>query len=90
MPGGSSSLSPDGAFEIKGLIGQRLIRPTGLPAGWTLKSVTLNGVDVTDTGITIKPNEPVSGIEVTLTLEVHERLRRCHRRRTNPQPTTPS
>ena len=67
MPGGSSSLSPDGAFEIKGLIGQRLIRPTGLPAGWTLKSVTANGVDVTDTGITIKPNEPVSGIEVTLT-----------------------
>jgi hypothetical protein len=67
MPGGSASLSPEGTFEIKGLMGQRVIRPTGLPAGWVLKSVTLNGVDVTDRGITVKPNEPVSAVEVTLT-----------------------
>jgi len=67
MPGGSASLTPDSTFEIRGLSGTRLIRPTGLPAGWVLKSVTVDGADVTDTGIAIKPNQPVSGIEVILT-----------------------
>lgn len=67
MPGGSASLTPDSTFEIRGLSGTRLIRPTGLPAGWVLKSVTVDGADVTDTGIAIKPNQPVAGIEVTLT-----------------------
>ena len=67
MPGGSASVTAEGTFEIKGLMGQRLIRPTGLPAGWVLKSVTLNGADVTDTGVTIKPNEPVTGLEIVVT-----------------------
>jgi protocatechuate 3,4-dioxygenase beta subunit len=72
MPGGSASVSSEGAFEIKGLMGPRLIRPTGLPAGWALKSVTVNGADVTDSGITIKPNEPVGNIEVVLTSKMQE------------------
>jgi hypothetical protein len=67
MPGGSASINAEGAFEIKGLMGARLIRPTGLPAGWTLEAVTLNGADITDTGLMIKPNEPVAGIEIALT-----------------------
>ena len=72
MPGGSASVSPEGTFEIKGLMGARLIRPTGLPAGWTLKSVTMNGTDVTDSGITIKPNDPVGNLEVVLTSKTQE------------------
>jgi hypothetical protein len=35
------------------------------PKGWLLKSVTVNGNDVTDTGIDFKPGEDVSAIEVT-------------------------
>ena len=67
MLGGSASVTPEGSFEIKGLMGPRLIRPTGLPAGWILKSVTVNGTDVTDTGVAIKGNEPITGIEVVVT-----------------------
>ena len=72
MPGGSASVTAEGTFEIKGLMGPRLIRPTGLPAGWVLKSVSVNGADVTDTGITVKPNEPVGGIEVVVTSKTTE------------------
>lgn len=72
MSGGFASVTPEGTFEIKGLMGPRLIRPTGLPAGWVLKSVSVNGTDVTDTGINIKPNEPVGGIEVVVTSKTTE------------------
>lgn len=66
MPGGSTSITAEGTFEMKGLMGPRLFRVNGLPAGWVLKSVNVNGTDVTDTGIDIKPNEPVSGMEIVL------------------------
>jgi protocatechuate 3,4-dioxygenase beta subunit len=67
--GGMSSggLKPDGAFELKGLAGTRLIRAVNLPPGWMLKSVRVNGVDATDSGIEFKSGEAVSGIEVVLT-----------------------
>ncbi len=65
--GGSSSITPEGGFEIKNVLGPRLIRATGLPAGWMLKSVTAGGTDITDTGLTLKPNEPIGGVEVVLT-----------------------
>ena len=64
---GMGPVTPEGTFEIKGLYGQRMIRANNLPAGWILKSVTVNGTDVTDTGLNIKANEPVSGVEVTVT-----------------------
>ena len=66
MPGGSASLTPEGTFEMKGQMGPRLFRVNGLPVGWVLKAVTVNGMDVTDTGIDIKANEPVSGMEIVL------------------------
>ena len=65
--GGSSSVSEEGTFEIKGLAGQRIFRVSNIPAGWVLKSVRLSGTDITDTGIDIKPNDPVTGLEVVLT-----------------------
>jgi hypothetical protein len=37
------------------------------PAGWAIRSVRLNGIDVTDGGIDFKPNEDVAGLEVELT-----------------------
>jgi protocatechuate 3,4-dioxygenase beta subunit len=67
MPGGSASLTPEGTFEIKGVMGQRLVRVNGLPAGWVLKSVTAGGTDVTDDGIDVKPNEPLTGLEIVVT-----------------------
>ena len=38
--------------------------------GWSIRSVRLNGVDVTDAGIEFKPNEDISGVEVELTNKV--------------------
>jgi hypothetical protein len=66
MPGGSASLTPEGTFEMKGQMGPRLFRVSGLPMGWVLKSVTVNGTDVTDNGIDVKANEPVTGMEIVL------------------------
>jgi hypothetical protein len=58
-------------FETKALPGlMRLTLGGGFnqsPAGWTIRSIRLNGADVTDTGLEIKPNEDVSGIELELT-----------------------
>jgi protocatechuate 3,4-dioxygenase beta subunit len=67
---GSGTLKPDGAFELKGLSGARIIRAVNLPPGWTLKSVRLNGVDVTDTGIDFKTGDAIAGLEVELTSRV--------------------
>jgi hypothetical protein len=67
MAGGSAAVNAEGNFEIKGIAGHRLFRPTGLPAGWVLKSVKLNGQDITDTGIDVKPAEPVTGLEIVVT-----------------------
>ena len=70
--GAGGQLKPDASFELKGLAGARLIRVGGLPQGWMLKSVNMNGTDVTDTGLTFKSGENVSGLEVVLTPKVTE------------------
>jgi len=72
LSGGSAAVSADGAFEIKGLAGQRLFRAVGLPPGWVLKSIKANGQDITDTGIDVKPNEPLTGLDVVLTSKTTE------------------
>lgn len=65
--GASGALKPDGAFELKGVAGTRLIRALNVPPGWMLKAVRLNGVDVTDTGVEFRSGDAVSGLEVVLT-----------------------
>jgi Carboxypeptidase regulatory-like domain len=66
LGGAPGSLKEDGTFELKGLAGPRLIR-VNAPPGWTLKSVKLNGNDITDTGVEFKPGETTSGLEIELT-----------------------
>lgn len=72
LGGGPGKVGPDGAFELRGLSGARLIRAQGLPQGWMLKSVHANGVDVTDSGIEFKGGEALTGVEVVLTSKVTE------------------
>jgi protocatechuate 3,4-dioxygenase beta subunit len=62
-----SPIRDDGTFDITGLVGNRLIRVANPPKGWYLKAVHLNGEDVTDGGIEMKPGEDVSGLDVQLT-----------------------
>jgi uncharacterized protein (DUF2141 family) len=62
-----SMVKPDGSFELKGMTGVRLLRVGGLPQGWTLKSVELNGNDITDIGVDVKTPETLSGFEIVVT-----------------------
>ena len=64
------NVKADGSFELKGLAGNRLVRASNLPPGWMLKSVRVNGADVTDTGIDFKSGDAVAGLEVELTSRV--------------------
>ena len=66
LGGGAATAKDDGTFELKGLMGPRLIRLSA-PPGWTLKAVRLNGTDVTDVGTEFKTGETTSGLEVELT-----------------------
>ena len=59
-------VQPDGAFELRGVSGRRMISVSGLPSGWALHSARHAGIDVTDEGVEIR-GEDVDGVEVRLT-----------------------
>jgi hypothetical protein len=65
----SGRLKDDFTFEATMVMqpGTNMVSLTGLPNGLSLKAVRVGGVDVTDTGFNVKPNENVSGIEIELT-----------------------
>jgi hypothetical protein len=69
-PAPPARVSDDFTFELKAMPGVMRISLGGgfggPPTGWAIRSVRLNGVDVTD-GVDVKPNEDVSGLEVELT-----------------------
>ena len=64
---GGGRVAQDGTFELRGIAGPQMIRVQGVPAGWALKSVTLNDVDITDAAFDFKSGNNVSGLVVTLT-----------------------
>jgi hypothetical protein len=64
---GPGRVGSDNAFVLKSGPGQVRLRVLGLPKGWDVRTVRLRGVDVTDGGIEIKPNEDVDGVDVELT-----------------------
>jgi carboxypeptidase family protein len=70
--GGAGNVKADGTFELKGLSGTRIIRPVNVPSGWMMKSVRVNGNDITDSGMDFKGGESINGIEVTLTSKLTE------------------
>lgn len=63
----------DGRFTITGVqAGMHLIRPGGQLRGWTLKAVTIDGRDVTDTAVELRSGQRLERVEVTLTDKVSE------------------
>ena len=68
----NGAIDAAGRFQLRGIIG-RATFVTGFKdynirdAGWSMKAVTLNGADITDTPIDIPSTGDVSGIEITLT-----------------------
>jgi protocatechuate 3,4-dioxygenase beta subunit len=67
--GGNARINDDWTFEMNGLFDARLFR-VGVPQGWTLKSVTLNGQDITDTPIELPPGQTVTGVQIAITDKV--------------------
>lgn len=69
--GDNGAIDATGRFQLRGVIGRAIFR-TAYPglgiagAGWALKSVTLNGNDITDTPIDIPAAGDITGIEITL------------------------
>jgi hypothetical protein len=72
-PSGNSTTRPrsDWTFEINDLYDPRVFRVTA-PDGWALKSVTLNGQDITDTPLDVTPGQTISGLQITLTERLTE------------------
>jgi hypothetical protein len=69
---GGGRVNQDGTFELRGIAGVRVIRIQGIPTGWALKSITIDGNDVTDTGFDFRPGSNVNAVVITLTNRVTE------------------
>lgn len=67
--GGGVRVSNTGTFELGNITDALLIRVT-TPQGWMLKSVTLNGQDVTDAPLDVGPGQHVTGLRVEITQKV--------------------
>ncbi len=65
-----SQLGADNRFTMSGLFGPRLFRVAGLPVGWALKAVLLNGRDVTDTPVNFEGREQITGMQIVVTNRV--------------------
>ena len=53
-------VNESGTFEFEGLVGVYTLRFESLPNGYTIKSITANGVDVSDAAIEFRPGDRVS------------------------------
>jgi hypothetical protein len=69
MPGGTrvAVVGDDLTFELTALPGRNRITLRQLPGDWTLRAVRVNGVDVIDDGVDVKPGERITGVDVELT-----------------------
>jgi len=61
----SVPIAPDGTFTISGVRDPRQLQIDGLPSGWRLKGIFLDGVDVTT--IPPQPAAQMTGVTVVLT-----------------------
>jgi protocatechuate 3,4-dioxygenase beta subunit len=64
---GPGKVLDDNTFALKSGPGVKRVRVLNLPTGWNVRAVRAGGVDVTDSGIDIKPAEDVGGVDVELT-----------------------
>jgi hypothetical protein len=63
----------EGHFTIEGVpAGAHLIRPNGNTRGWVLKSVTVDGRDITDTPLELRSGQQLSNVALTFTNTLNE------------------
>jgi hypothetical protein len=63
---GRGAVNDDFSFETKSGPGRARVN-LNLPTGWAIKSIRHRGLDVTDTGIDVRPGEDVDGLEIDIT-----------------------
>jgi hypothetical protein len=63
-------VDPDNTFRITGATGRIFFAIPSLPPTWMIKSVTLDGVDVTDVPLNLAERRTVTDVRVTLTDKV--------------------
>jgi protocatechuate 3,4-dioxygenase beta subunit len=72
-PQGNARVDKEGRFTLGGVsAGSHLIRPGGNMRGWALKSVTINGRDVTDAPLTLRSGEGVANVQIVFTDKLTE------------------
>jgi hypothetical protein len=71
VPNASARINDDWTFEINGVFEPRVLR-VNAPQGWMLKTVRLNGEDITDTPLDVTPGQTISGVQVVVTDRVTE------------------
>ena len=67
MGGGPPKVNDDFTFELRARPGTMVIRMGSSIPGWGLKAVRVNGIDVTDEGFEVRPNDEISGVEIEMT-----------------------
>ena len=60
-------LDDDWTFEIRAVQSPVVLRAGMVPSGYSLKSVVVNGNDVTDSGVAFRPGDPVTGVQIVFT-----------------------
>ena len=60
-------LKPDWSFSLTGVMGANRIGVAGLPQGWAVKSIDVQGRDVTDTPLEFGAGEKYDDVVVTVT-----------------------
>ena len=61
-----AEVNENGTFALEGMLGIYTLRFESLPSGWIVKSITANGIDVSDAAIELRPADRVS-VRVELT-----------------------
>ena len=72
LGGRPARVGADGMFTATGIFGTRLVRVNGLPQGWILDSVTVAGMDVTDTPFDFGTGEEVKNARIVVTDKVSQ------------------
>jgi hypothetical protein len=67
-PGGSR-VGDDWSFSLRN-VGDLIVIRTSSPQGWTLKSVFLNGQEITDTPMEFPAGQTVGGLQIVMTKKV--------------------
>jgi hypothetical protein len=72
-PQPNGRVGKDGAFVLSGVPpGAHLVRSAGAARGFILKSVTINGRDVTDVPVQVRPGESLANVAVVFTDQQNE------------------